>query len=53
MGATVLVKQMDLQFTAVMTAINAFRAEMWSEFSSMRSANQLEAARWVSPPAER
>jgi hypothetical protein len=47
-----LARQLDLQFNAVMNAIDAFRAEMRSELSSVRSANQFEVARQIGPLSE-
>ena len=48
-----LSKQMDLQFTAMMTALDSFRAEMRSELSSLRSANKAEVTEHLAPIAER
>ncbi len=46
-------KQMEVQHDAVVKTIEAFRAEMRSEFAALRANNQLEVLRQVSPLSER
>jgi hypothetical protein len=46
-------RQMALQHDTVMKTLDAFRAEMRSEFLSLRAANQLEVQRQIVPLAER
>jgi len=48
-----LQKQMEVQHDAVVKTIEAFRAEMRSEFAAVRANNQLEVLRQVSPLSER
>ena len=44
-----LQKQIEVQHDAVVKTIEAFRAEMRSEFAALRANNQLEVLRQVSP----
>jgi hypothetical protein len=46
-------KQMKIQHDAMMKTINAFCAEMRSEFAALRANNQLEVFRQLSPTSER
>ena len=46
-------KQMALQHDVLMKTLEAFRAEMRSEFLSLRAGNQLEVQRQIAPLAER
>lgn len=46
-------KQMEVMHDATMKVIDAFRAEMRSEFAALRAANQVEVMRQVSPLNER
>lgn len=46
-------KQMDLQFDVLMKTIEAFRAELRSEFQMLRANNQIEVARQLAPLSER
>jgi len=48
-----LQKQVEIQHDALMKTIDAFRAEMRSEFAALRANNQLEVFRQVSPISER
>jgi hypothetical protein len=48
-----LQKQLEVQHDAVVKTIEAFRAEMPSEFAALRANNQLEVLRQVSPLSER
>jgi hypothetical protein len=48
-----LQKQLEVQHDAVVKTIEAFRAEMRSEFAVLRANNQLEVLRQVSPLSER
>jgi hypothetical protein len=48
-----LQKQMEVQHEALVKTIEAFRAEMRSEFAALRANNQLEVLRQVSPLSER
>ena len=48
-----LQKQLEVQHDAVVKTIEAFRAEMRSEFAALRANNQLEVLRQVSPFSER
>jgi hypothetical protein len=48
-----LQKQNEIQHDAVMKTLDAFRAEMRSEFASLRASNQVEVFRQVSPISER
>lgn len=43
----------EMQHDAVMKTLDAFRAEMRSEFASLRANNQVEVFRQVSPMSER
>ena len=44
-----LQKQGEVQYDAMMKTIEAFRAEMRSEFQSLRANNQIEVLRQVTP----
>jgi hypothetical protein len=46
-------KQMEVQHDALIKTVEAFRAEMRSEFAALRANNQLEVYRQVSPLSER
>ena len=46
-------KQMEVQHDATVKTIEAFRAEMRSEFAALRANNQLEVLPQVSPLSER
>jgi hypothetical protein len=46
-------KQIEVQHDALMKTLDAFRAEMRSEFTALRATNQLEVYRQVSPLSER
>jgi hypothetical protein len=46
-------KLMEVQHDALMKTVDAFRAEMRSEFTALRATNQLEVYRQVSPLSER
>ncbi len=46
-------RQMEIQHDALMKNMEAFRAEMRSEFAALRANNQLEVMRQVSPISER
>jgi hypothetical protein len=46
-------KRVELQHDAMMKTLDAFRAEMRSEFASLRANNQIEIMRQVSPINER
>jgi len=48
-----LQKQSEIQHDAVMTTLDAFRAEMRAEFASLRANNQVEVFRQVTPMNER
>jgi len=48
-----LQKSMDTQPDSVMKTLDAFRAEMRSEFASLRANNQVEVLRQVAPISER
>lgn len=48
-----LQKQGEIQYDAMMRTIDAFRAEMRSEFASLRANNQIEVSRQVTPISER
>jgi hypothetical protein len=48
-----LQKQSEIQHDAVMKTLDAFRAEMRSEFAALRANNQVEVFRQVSPISER
>jgi hypothetical protein len=44
-----LQKQSEIQHDAVMKTLDAFRAEMRSEFAALRASNQVEVFRQISP----
>ncbi len=46
-------KQMEVMHDATMKVIDAFRAEMRSEFAALKAINQVEVMRQVSPLSER
>jgi hypothetical protein len=46
-------KQSEIQHDAVMKTLDAFRAEMRSEFAALQAHNQVEVFRQVSPISER
>jgi hypothetical protein len=46
-------RQIEVQHDALMTNMEAFRAEMRSEFAVLKANNQLEVYRQVSPLSER
>jgi hypothetical protein len=46
-------KQIEIQHEALMKTLDAFRAEMRSEFAVLKANNQLEVYRQVSPLSER
>jgi hypothetical protein len=48
-----LQKQSEIQHDAVMKTMDAFRAEMRSEFAALRASNQVEVFRQVAPISER
>ena len=48
-----LQKQLEVQHDAVVKTIEAFWAEMRSEFAALRANNQLDVLRQVSPLSER
>ena len=48
-----LQRQSEIQHDAVMKTLDAFRAEMRSEFAALRANNQVEVFRQVSPISER
>ncbi len=48
-----LQKQGEVQYDAMMKTMEAFRAEMRSEFQSLRANNQIEVLRQVTPISER
>ena len=48
-----LEKHMALQHDVLIKILEAFRAEMRSEFLSLRAANQLEVQRQLAPLSER
>jgi hypothetical protein len=48
-----LQKQSEIQHDAVMKTLDAFRAEMRSEFAALQAHNQVEVFRQVSPISER
>jgi len=48
-----LQKQTEIQFDAMMKTLDAFRAEMRSEFQSLRANNQVEVFRQIAPISER
>ena len=48
-----LQKQMEISHDAVMKTLDAFRAEMRSEFASLRASDQMEVFRQMGPISER
>jgi hypothetical protein len=48
-----LQRLVEIQHDAVMKTLDAFRAEMRSEFAALRANNQVEVFRQVSPVSER
>ena len=46
-------KQIEIQHDALMTTVEAFRAEIRSEFAMLKANNQLEVFRQMSPLSER
>jgi hypothetical protein len=44
---------MEVQHDALIKTVDAFRAEMRSEFAALRATNQREVFRQVSPLSER
>lgn len=46
-------RQIEVQHNAIMTNMDAFRAEMRSEFAALRAVNQLEVYRQISPLSQR
>jgi hypothetical protein len=46
-------KQIEVQHDALMKTVDAFRAEMRSEFAALRANNQLDVYRQVAPLSER
>jgi hypothetical protein len=48
-----LQKQMEISHDAVMKTLDAFRADMRSEFASLRASNQMEVFRQMGPISER
>ena len=48
-----LQKQMEIQHDALMKTLDAFRAEMRSEFAALRASNQVEVFRQMGPISER
>jgi hypothetical protein len=46
-------RQIEVQHDALMTTVEAFRAEIRSEFAMLKANNQLEVFRQVSPLSER
>jgi hypothetical protein len=48
-----LQKLTEIQYDSMMKTLDAFRAEMRSEFASLRANNQLEVFRQVTPISER
>jgi hypothetical protein len=46
-------QQIAIQHDAVMKTLDAFRAEMRSEFAALKATNQVEVMRQVSPLSER
>jgi hypothetical protein len=46
-------KQIEIQHDAMMKTIDAFRAEMRSEFAALRANNQMEVFRQMTPISER
>jgi len=48
-----LQKQSEIQHDALMKTLDAFRAEMRSEFAALRANNQVEVYRQLAPISER
>ncbi len=48
-----LQKQGEIQYDAMMKTLDAFRAEMRSEFAFLRANNQVEVFRQVMPISQR
>jgi hypothetical protein len=48
-----LQKQVAIRHDALITMLDAFRAEMKSEFAAFRASNQMEVFRQVSPISDR
>ena len=48
-----LQKRSEIQHDAVMKTLDAFRAEMCSEFAALRANNQVQVFRQISPISER
>jgi tetrahydromethanopterin S-methyltransferase subunit B len=48
-----LSRQMELQFRALITALDSFRAEMRAEVGGLRSASRAEVTEQLSPIIER
>jgi hypothetical protein len=48
-----LQKQGEVEYDAMMKTIDAFRAEMRTEFALLRASNQIEVLRQVTPISER
>lgn len=48
-----ITQQATVQHDAMMKVIDAFRAEMRSEFAALKAVNQVEVMRQVSPLSER
>ena len=48
-----LQKLIEVQHDATMKTLDAFRAEMRSEFAALRASNQAEVFRQLSPLSER
>jgi hypothetical protein len=48
-----LQKLIEVQHEAMMKTLDAFRAEMRSEFAALRANNQMEVFRQISPISER
>ena len=46
-------RQIEVMHDATMKVIDAFRAEMRSEFAALKAVNQVEVMRQVSPLSER
>ena len=46
-------KQIEIQHDALMKTVDAFRAEMRSEFAALRANSQLDVYRQVAPLSER
>lgn len=46
-------RQIEVQHDALIKTVEAFRAEMRSEFAALRANNQLEVLRQVSPLSKR